>query len=207
VSVDRIQAVRGILQRNGLGNRLPYQGLSFFLRVCNESLQPDLKDEESKKVVECVLQSVVLGNKHMSQSLPLHGSINANNTELVLQILRRSLESLLTSSREKSDALVAQHGGILPHASIQDLRNKLANAPDTATRGICGRQLAALHALVYTSTYDTYAKMLEGGIDMTDHFMRGDMNHTPITPSHKPAEIIKGSATLMDEIMGWEKRD
>lgn len=160
LAIDLVQAVHHILKEGDHGRRLPYKELALFLSICNDNIP-------SLGIGQIVVEHEV---KRASRTVHLHdihttgratsnvGSKTQENYRLVLECTKDTIDQLAKFMRDSSRQVAEQHGGILKHASIRELMDKVGGAVDVVHLKSLVEQVARLHAVQYTAANGEIAK-------------------------------------------------
>jgi len=172
MSADRILAMRTLLQKKGLGNRVPTRDLAFFLEACHDCMPLDLETTSPEEGVDRALRMLEISNRHHNpQAATQNTAIDSDNHQIILQGIRESLKSISTYIYESKDALIAQYGGVHSYSSINDLMDRISNAIDVDSQRAYFGQLGALNAIHHASTNDQPAQMLGELIKLIDQVL------------------------------------
>jgi len=156
-----IQRVHRVLIRKKWGIQLPYEGFAFFVEVLLQ-FPPAAADDMNTLTahVKAALKLVNVHNAHISWTTSNAVGTRTDPTAAVIPAVLDVIRQVNRDIDESGRALVAQHGAVLQHASIDDLMNKLGKAVDVATVQCLHEQLGAIHAAQFVSRHRIAAEKL-----------------------------------------------
>jgi len=166
--------VHRALARKNQGSRLPYDELALFLSTCSPRLPADAYENETMveiqvdNALDMVATVINLRVPHITSDAE---RISVHSHPLMLRAIKGVLQSVIVSIHDSDKALADQHGGVLQHASIKDVMNKIGNAVDVATLQSYFEQLGAFHAAQYTAARRPAVEKLESVCEMIDELL------------------------------------
>jgi len=163
LAIDLVQAVHRILKEGNHGMRLPYKELAFFLGICNNNI-PSLGIGQTvvEQEVERALQTVHLHDTYTTGRATSNVEpLTHENYRLVLGCTKDAIDQLAEFLRDSSRQVAEQHGGILKHAGIRELMNKVGGAADDVHLKSLFEQVAGLHAVQHTAANGEAVEQLE----------------------------------------------
>jgi len=162
LATDLVQAVRHILKEGDHGGRLPCKELALFLSICNDNIPSlDIGKTVVEQEVERALRTVHLFDTHTTGRATSNvGSTTHENYRLVLECTKDTIDQLAKSTQDSSRQVAEQHGGVLKHAGIRELMDKVGGAVDVVHLKSLVEQVASLHAVQHTAANGEIAEQL-----------------------------------------------
>ncbi|CAJ2504584.1 Uu.00g119780.m01.CDS01 [Anthostomella pinea] len=137
-----------------LGHRLAQHCVAFFLRLLHRNIPtwPEAAPDFIEREVYIALAAAEEYGLQIEAPCVMSG--NADDKAKVincLRLVRRCCQSLDDYGKKCLQAVAEHHGGLLKHASIEDIMNKFGNCVDIASAQQLMKQLGALHAALFAS--------------------------------------------------------
>lgn len=162
LSIDVVRTVHRTMKEEGLGDRLPYEELGFFLGICDENIKSQSIGKDAiKQEVERALQTVHLhGIYNTGRATSKIAPMTKDNYRVVLGCTKDTIDALVKFIRDSSRQVAEQHGGILKQAGIKELMNKIGAAVDVVHLQNLVEQVAGLHAVQHAAANGQAAEQL-----------------------------------------------